>query len=171
MVAHRPLTPKTERYPLPPDGPLMARLRIPNDVRLARDLRSEDQDQRDMKIYLDGRDFFWHHYPAEAKRDDAERGSALARGLKKGVLDIIIMEPFVWNGVQYEDLCIELKRADLTGCSVSDDQRKWIDKARARRRMAEWCRGKAEARALVEACYGPPPPTPLEQLFQRKGGR
>lgn len=170
MVAHSTLTPKTERYPLPPDGPLMARLRIPNDVRLARDLRSEDQDQRDLKTYLDSRRFVWFHYPAEAKRSESERGSALARGLKSGVSDIVILEPFVFDGVQYEDLHIELKRADKTACDVSDEQREWIDKVRARRRMAEWCRGKAEARALIEACYGPPPPTPLEQLF-RKGGR
>lgn len=173
MVAHRPLTPKTERYPLPPDGPLMARLRIHNDVRLAFGVKSEDQDQRALKIYLDARRFVWFHYPAEAKRDAAERGSALARGLKSGVSDIIIMEPFVVDGVQYEDLHIELKRADKTACDVSDEQREWIDKARTRRRMAEWCRGEAEAKALIEACYGPPPPpppTPLELLF-RKGGR
>lgn len=168
MVAHRPLTPKTERYPLPLDGPLMARLRIPDDVRLAFGVKSEDQDQRRLKNYLDGRRFVWFHYPAES---DQPQGSALARGLKTGVSDIIIFEDFVVDGVHYEELHIELKRADLTGAAVKDEQREWIDKMRARRRMAEWCRGYSEAVALIEACYGPPPPTPLEQLLQRKGGR
>lgn len=166
MVAHRPL-PKTERYPLPPDGPLMARLRIPDDVRLAFGVKSEDQDQRRLKKYLDARGFVWFHYPAES---DQAQGSALARGLKKGVSDIIILGRFVAVGVQYEDLHLELKRVDLDGDAVKDDQRKWIDKVRPLGRMAEWCRGYSEAVALIEACYGPPPPTPLEQLF-RKGGR
>lgn len=168
MVAHRPLTPKTERYPLPPDGPLMARLRIPDDARLAFGVKSEDQDQRRLKKYLDGRGFVWFHYPAES---DQPQGSALARGLKTGVSDIIIFEAFIVDGVHYEELHAELKRVDLNGAAVRDDQREWINKMRARRRMAEWTRGYAETVALIEACYGPPPPTPLELLAQRMGGR
>lgn len=151
MVAHRP---KTPRPSLPPDGPLMALCRVDDARRLLLGGGSEDSDQRRLAQQLDARALLWNHCPNEAERDEAERGAALARGLKKGVPDAMIYVPFAWGGVRYSGLAIELKRSDETACSVSDSQRQWLTRLRANGWMAEWARGFAEAEALVRRAYG-----------------
>lgn len=160
MVAHRPLTPKTERYPLPPDGPLMARLRVSDALRLALGGGSEDSDQRRTKILLDEMGLLWQHTPNEGKRDERERGSALARGLKRGVPDCIIYDPFditipdTGEVLRFAGLAFDLKRNDATACKVEDDQRRWGCELRARGWMWEWTRGFLETSKLIVAAYG-----------------
>ena len=154
MVAHRPSPTKTERYPLPPDGPLMARLRVADGLRLALGGGSEDGDQRRIKTLLDAKGVLWEHTANEGKRDDAARGSVLARGLKKGSPDIKVYQPFVFEGVSYAGLAIELKRTDATPCAVADEQRQWLSRLRDCGWMAEYCRGFAEASKLIVAVYG-----------------
>ncbi len=156
MVAHTSTsTSKAERYPLPEDGPLMARLRVPDALRVALGGGSEDSDQRRIKTLLDGMGLLWQHTPNEAKRNDAEQGSALARGLKRGVPDVLIYDPFRHGDRgRCVGLAIELKRSDETAAAVSDDQRRWLTELRACGWMAEWCRGFLEASKLITACYG-----------------
>lgn len=148
MVAHSPTT-KT-RPPVPEDGPLMARLRLSADVRLALGGGSEDSDQRQLARMLDSMGLLWCHTPNEQKRDERERGAALARGLKTGVPDVLIYRPHPG----FVGLAIELKRSDATPCDVRDEQRLWLSRLREAGWMAEWCRGYSEAVALVRAAYG-----------------
>lgn len=149
MVAHSPSPTKT-RTPIPEDGPLMARLRLSADVRLALGGGSEDSDQRQLARMLDSMGLLWCHTPNEQKRDERERGAALARGLKTGVPDVMIYRPHPG----YSGLAIELKRSDATPCDVRDEQRLWLSRLREAGWMAEWCRGYSEAVALVRAAYG-----------------
>jgi len=151
MVAHRPTTPRPS---LPEDGPLMALCRVPDAMRLMLGGRSEDSDQGRLASYLDARAALWQHTPNEGQRDAAARGAALRRGLKRGVPDAMIYDPFTWGGTRYSGLAIELKRADATPCAVSDDQRLWLANLRARGWMAEWCRGYTEAERLIARAYG-----------------
>lgn len=152
MVAHR--SNSTPRTQLPADGPLMALCRLPDARRLLLGGGSEDSDQRRLATLLDARGHLWQHTPNEGERGASERGSALARGLKRGVPDVMIYDPFTFAGVQYAGLAIELKRSDETPSSVSDAQRLWLHRLRDRGWMAEWCRGFAEAEALVRRAYG-----------------
>jgi hypothetical protein len=147
-------TPRTLRPALPEDGPLMALCRVPDAMRLLLGGGSEDSDQRNLAKQLDARDLLWNHCPNEAERSESERGSALAKGLKKGVPDVMIYDPFVWQGKHFSGLAIELKRSDCTPTDVSDDQRRWLHGLRARGWMAEWCRGFGEAERLVRRAYG-----------------
>lgn len=140
------------RPPIPLDGPLVVRL--PDALRLPLGGRSEDSDQRQLARLLNARGLLWCHTPNEGERNDRERGSALARGLKRGVPDVMIYQPFVCEGVTYSGLAIELKRSDATACQVGDDQRLWLMRLRDCGWMAEWCRGFAEASRLVAAAYG-----------------
>lgn len=151
MVAHPANTSRTK---LPPDGPLMAQCRLPDDLRLALGGGSEDSDQRRLKTYLDARGHLWQHTPNEGERDGVERGAALARGLKRGVPDVMIYDPFQWQGVTYYGLAIELKVSSATPSDVRDDQRRWLRNLRARGWMAEWCRGYGEATRLIARAYG-----------------
>lgn len=157
MVAHSPT--KT-RYPLPPDGPLMARLRVPDALRLALGGGSEDSDQRRIKTLLDGMGLLWCHTPNEGKRNEQERGSALARGLKRGVPDYLIYDPFeitladTGEVLEFAGLAIEGKYSGATACKVKDDQRRWGCEMRARGWMWEWTRGFLETSKLIVAAYG-----------------
>jgi len=153
MVAHSTLPTKT-RPPIPEDGPLMARLRVADALRLCLGGGAEDGDQRRVKSLLDTMGLLWQHTPSEGKRNKAERGAALARGLKRSVPDVLIYRPFVAEGVSYSGLAIELKRTDATPCAVKDEQRGWLRDLRGCGWMAEWCRGYQEAAALIRAAYG-----------------
>lgn len=154
MVAHSTLTPKTERYPLPPDGPLMARLRVADALRLALGGGSEDGDQRKLKHLLNTKGVLWEHTANEGIRNKTERGSVLARGLKKGSPDIKVYQPFTHEGITYAGMAIELKRNDATPTQVEDEQRQWLTRLRECGWMAEWCRGFIEASKLIVAAYG-----------------
>lgn len=147
-------TPKPTRIALPSDGPLMQLCRVPDAMRLMLGGASEDGDQRRLKNMLDAMGLLWMHTANEGKRGASERGSALARGLKKGVPDALIIRPFNFGGVTYNGLAIELKTSAATPCKVEDDQRRWLTELRAAGWMAEWCRGFGEAAALVRRAYG-----------------
>lgn len=147
-------TTSTARYPMPTDGPLMARLRIPDALRMPLGGGSEDSDQRALARLLDSMGLLWQHTPNEGSRSATERGAALSRGLKRGTPDILIFDPFALECGAYSGLAIELKRSDATPCAVGDDQRLWLSRLRDCGWMAEWCRGFAEASRLIRAAYG-----------------
>ena len=138
----------------------MARLRVPDAMRLALGGGSEDSDQRRIKTLLDEMGLLWCHTPNEGKRDDRERGSALARGLKAGVPDALIYDPFditipdTGEVLHFVGLAFDLKVSTATGCKVEDDQRRWGAGLRERGWMWEWPRGYLEASKLIVAAYG-----------------
>jgi hypothetical protein len=151
MVA---LSTPTLRTKLPPDGPLMALCRVPDDMRLALGGTSEDSVQGRLASLLDRRCLTWCHVHNEGQRDASARGAALRRGLKRGVPDILIYQPFRWGSLNYSGLAIEIKRGDATPCAVSDDQRRWLTELRSCGWMAEWARGYTEAERLIARAYG-----------------
>lgn len=131
-----------------------APFRLPDATRLMLGGASEDSDQRRLKVMLDKRGLLWCHTPNEGQRDHAARGSALARGLKRGVPDVMIYAPLTLDGVEYAGLALELKRSDGVRSDVSEDQARWLLGLRRAGWVAEWARGYAEAERLVRLCYG-----------------
>ena len=131
-----------------------APFRLPDATRLMLGGGSEDSDQRRMRALLDARGLLWCHTPNEGQRDHAARGAALARGLKRGVPDIMIYAPLTLDGTDYAGVAIELKRSDGVPSDVSDDQARWLLGLRCAGWVAEWARGFAEAERLVRLCYG-----------------
>lgn len=131
-----------------------APFRLPDATRLMLGGASEDSDQRRLKAMLDARGLLWCHPPNEGERDRTARGAALARGLKRGVPDVLIFRPFALAGEAYAGLAVELKRSDCTRSDVSEDQARWLLGLRRAGWVAEWARGYAEAERLVRLCYG-----------------
>lgn len=154
--------PAGTRPDLPEDGPLMALCRVDDPLRLMLGGKGEDSDQGRLATRLDRQGLPWFHAHNEGKRDHAARGAALRRGLKRGVPDILIFRPFVWGGVHYVGLAVELKRPDATACKVKDDQRLWLARLRSCGWMAEWARGYIEADRLITRAYATQGHTPCD---------
>ncbi len=162
VVLLRPLPrvtyPPPAEWPLPPDSPEMAALRIPDAQRLQGGFAvpSENDAQRSIKRHLDSWGFVWQHAANEAHLMGGGKTMNIlkSKGLKEGFPDIQIIRPFYLGDVLLPGLAIELKRADGTEKDVSGPQRWWLAHLREMGWMAEWCRGEHEALRLIRFCYG-----------------
>jgi hypothetical protein len=79
-------------------------------------------------------------------RNPKQMGSLRKReGLLKGVSDLFIPIP----SFSYSGLFIEMKNIGKTLCSVSEDQRWFIDEMREAGFVAEWCAGFDAAKEVI----------------------
>lgn len=123
--------------------------------------------------YLDRRgDLIWCHPPNGGWRHKAEAAKFERMGVKRGVPDALIFEPFgiqdvskatdgehegtIWAQV---GLAVELKRPagpGVTAGTTSPEQEWWHKRLRERGWMVAVCWSWTEAQAIIEQCYGPP---------------
>lgn len=100
-----------------------------------------------------------YHVPNGGKRGKAEAGRFRDMGVKAGVPDVFLPQPFVEKGgvLKYAGLYIEMKRTK--GGTVEPEQKEWIRNLRAQGYAVEVCRGWEVAAAVImdylEGRYSP----------------
>lgn len=104
----------------------------------------EDDEQTKVCVYLEKRGCLFYAIPNGGRRNMLEAVRLKRTGVKAGVYDLCIAEPF---GV-YHGLYIEMKK--LKGGVVSDVQKWWGVELKKRGYRAEVCKGAKEAIAVIE---------------------
>lgn len=109
---------------------------------------SEQKLQERIARYLDRRRLLWFHPPNGGARS-RRAGAALKKaGAKRGVPDIIILEP---TEAGAPGMAIELK---WRSGSLSPHQERWLEQLKKRGWVVAVCRGYGEACDLIEEHYG-----------------
>jgi len=124
----------------------------------------EDDLQRSVAELLDMLGWFWWHTPNGGKRNPREAARFVGLGVKPGVSDIIVSEPWVCPMVEIEHgviggqcptcggagrgsmVAIELK---VGNNKPTELQRSWMDKARQRGWLVAVCRSLAEVQVFL----------------------
>ena len=118
-------------------------------------LTEEDRLQASVNKYiaLKGGDVLFFHTPNEGKRTKFEQFKAKFMGLKKGVPDIVILEP----RDEYSGLLIELKKEGTVVWNKNGtvrknliDQEAFLSKAREKGYMAEFAVGFDQAKDIID---------------------
>lgn len=103
----------------------------------------EEDFQKAVKKYLDALGLFWFHPPNEIRANKTYLKKRSSLGVKKGVSDVIILEP---RGV-YHGLFIELK---VGSNKPSPEQLNFIEIAKSKGYKAMWSRSLDEVINTVE---------------------
>jgi hypothetical protein len=140
----------------------------------------ESEEQEGVAKYLKSRSDMrekWCHVANERKATVRQRARLSRQGVQKGVPDILIFKRFTladsfsqdgprdaaspldFTPCDYVGLAIELKRRKPARSKISPEQRVRLQALREEGWIAVICYGRAEARALIELCYGPRPHT------------
>ncbi len=116
---------------------------------------SESKLQKAVAKLLDASGLLYCAVPNGGHRSIVTASRLKAEGVKRGVPDIFIEEPFTIHTRScrrlYYGLRIELK--DGKKGVVSADQKRWIEALRERGYRAEVCRSGDEVIALLSECY------------------
>lgn len=90
---------------------------------------------------------FWFHPPQEGKRSRFEQWKAKWLGLRRGISDLIFLEPFG----EFHGLVMELKAGKN---KATAHQKEFIRVAREKGFRGEVCTGFEEAKAILDQCFG-----------------
>jgi len=93
--------------------------------------------------YLDLKKILWFHCPNGGSRNAREAANLKRQGVKRGISDVIILEP----RAIYHGLMIELKTAKGT---VSKEQKEFLSKCSDKGYMTRVCRSIDEVVAIVD---------------------
>lgn len=122
---------------------------------------SEDDAHLAVLAYAEGMRLMVHHPPLEGQLPGDERtryalaAKAKRMGTLPGMPDLMVYDPTeLIEGVRFVGCAIEMKRADRSETHVSDAQRERIAQLQTRGWLAGWCRGDAEAIAVLRLAYG-----------------
>lgn len=139
----------TPTYPMPPDSPLMARCRLSRAERLRMGDAPEDEVHKSLFSVCKGYGYQVIHIPNGLWRKDrnSKRGHARAAkwralGFHPGASDLFIIDLVTF---------LEVKRPSARERDVSDNQRMFIELARAGGAHADVCFGYDEGLAYLNA--------------------
>lgn len=103
----------------------------------------EDDFQKAVARYLDSLGVLWFHCPNEGKVPVQYRAKQKAKGLKSGVLDILIFE----TRGKFNGLGIELK---VGYNKPSDEQKNWLFKLSEKGWQTHWTNSLDEAIEIID---------------------
>jgi hypothetical protein len=120
---------------------------------------SESHEMKCLARYLDARRLLWCHAPNEGARDPRYAARLKAEGVKAGVPDVLIFEPFYAENdrdpftvvaKKVGGIAIELKRRDRSLSRVTPAESRWLVALQKKGWVAEACYGADEAIELVK---------------------